>query len=199
MADVEVDAEEVVESSRIISVLAETNRRDRWTVPPRTAMVTFLARSFFDFRKAEAAGNTVVLDITCVFGKVTIVVPEGTDVELSGFSFLASATSDVASPDESTSHLPKLVIVAHTVFGRICVRTPNDGELGIIAATGAAAIGAAAIAELSSAWTDTTDASSGTTDAPNDRGFSTSASRDVPAEPSPGQPAREPQPVGSAV
>ena len=195
MADVKVDAEEAVESSRIISVLAETNRRDRWTVPPRTAMITFLARSFFDFRKAEAAGNTVVLDITCVFGKVTLVVPEGTDVELSGFSFLASATSDVASSDESTSHLPKLVIVAHTVFGRICVRTPNDAELGIIPATGAAAI-----AEVPSAWTDATDASSGATAAPvATAGFSTRESRDLPAEPSPGQPAREPQPVGSAV
>ena len=185
MADVTVDAEEAVESSRIISVLVETNRRDRWTVPPRTAMITFLARSFFDFRKAEAAGNTVVLDITCVFGKVTIVVPEGTDVELSGFSFLASATSDVASSDGSTSHLPKLVIIAHTVFGRICVRTPNDAELGIIAATDIAATDTAAI-----------DASSGATD---DGASSASAPRDAPAERSPGQPGREPQPVGSPV
>ncbi len=184
MADVKVDAVEALESSRIISVLAETNRRDRWTVPPRTAMITCLARSFFDFRKAEAAGNTVVLDITCVFGKVTIVVPEGTDVELSGFSFLASATSDVASSEGSTSHLPKLVIVAHTVFGRICVRTPTDAELGIIPTTGAAAIA---------------EAPSGTTTAPVEGGFSARASRDLPAERSPDQPAREPQPVGSAV
>ena len=191
MADVKVDAEEAVESSRIISVLAETNRRDRWTVPPRTAMITFLARSFFDFRKAEAAGNTVVLDITCVFGKVTLVVPEGTDVELSGFSFLASATSDVASSDESTSHLPKLVIVAHTVFGRICVRTPNDAELGIIPAADAAAI--------AEAPSGTADASSGAKAATVDGGFSARASRDLPAERSPDQPAREPQPVGSAV
>ena len=137
MAD-EVQSDEV-ESSRIISVLAESKRRDRWTVAPRTSMFTVLARSFFDFRKAEAIGKTVEMNVTCVFGKVTIVVPEGTDVELSGFSFLASATSDVVSSDESSSHLPKLIIVANTVFGRICVRTPNDEELGIVRATARAA------------------------------------------------------------
>ena len=81
---VAVAEDEELESIRIISVLAETSRRDRWTVAPCTGMITFLARSFFDFRKAEAIGKTVEMNVTCVFGKVTIVVPEGTDVELSG-------------------------------------------------------------------------------------------------------------------
>lgn len=122
MAD-EVQSDEV-ESSRIISVLAESKRRDRWTVAPRTSMFTVLARSFFDFRKAEATGDTVEINVVCVFGKVTLVVPEGTDVELSGMSFLASATSEVAVADKEPSHLPKLVIVGHTVFGKLRVRTP---------------------------------------------------------------------------
>ncbi len=121
-------AEEVksddVESSRIISVLAESKRRDRWTVAPRTSMFTVLARSFFDFRKAEATGDTVEINVVCVFGKVTLIVPEGTDVELSGMSFLASATCEVAASDTEPSHLPKLVVVGHTVFGKLSVRTP---------------------------------------------------------------------------
>ena len=125
--------EEAVESTLIVSVLAESNRRDRWTVAPNTSMFTLLARSFFDFRKAETSGKTVEIAVTCLFGKVTLVVPEGTDVQLSGFSFLASATSDVVSSDEPSS-LPKIVITANTVFGKLCVRTPNDAERGLLAA-----------------------------------------------------------------
>jgi hypothetical protein len=129
----EVVEDEEVESSRIISVLAQSNRRDRWTVAPNTSMFTLFARSFFDFRKAEATGKTVEIAVTCLFGKVTLVVPEGTDVQLSGFSFLASATSDVATADEPSS-VPKLIVTANTVFGKLCVRTPNDEERGIFPA-----------------------------------------------------------------
>jgi hypothetical protein len=120
------------ESTTIISVLAQSNRRDRWTVAPHTSMFTLLARSFFDFRQAETTGKAVEIAVTCVFGKVTLVVPEGTDVQLSGISFLASATSDVASSDEPSSR-PKLIVTAHTVFGKLCVRTPNEAERALLA------------------------------------------------------------------
>lgn len=123
--------EEEVESTVIMSVLAESNRRDRWTVAPNTSMFTLLARSFFDFRKAETSGETVQISVTCLFGKVTLVVPEGTDVQLSGFSFLASTTSDVVCSDEPST-LPKLIVTANTVFGKLCVRTPNDAERATI-------------------------------------------------------------------
>lgn len=125
----EDEVEDEPNVSRIISVLAETNRRDRWTVAPNTSMVTFLARSHFDFRQVEAEGKVVELDITCVFGNITIVVPEGTKVQLSGFSFLATANCDVASPEDATSPLPKIVVNATTVFGRISIRTPNAADL----------------------------------------------------------------------
>lgn len=143
----EEELEDEPDVSRIISVLAETNRRDRWTIAPNTSMVTFLARSHFDFRQVEAEGDVVVLDIICVFGHMTIVVPEGTKVQLSGFSFLASANCDVASPEDTTSPLPKIVVNATTVFGRISIRTPNAADLAPPVDTTAVAVALPAVEE----------------------------------------------------
>lgn len=159
MAKYEDDEEDVVdddedESTRIISVLAETNRRDRWAVSARTSMLTVLARSYFDFRKVEADGDVVELNIICVCGHITLVVPEGTKVQLSGFSFLASANSDVLDAPETPSPLPKLKVNATTVFGRISIRTPNAQDL-------APALAAAELAAATSATAATTPASDG--------------------------------------
>lgn len=173
--DDEVVEDDEVESDRIISVLAETNRRDRWTVAPNTSMFTVLARSHFDFRKVEAQGDTVEIDIVCVCGNITLVVPEGTKVQLSGFSFLASANSDVADPEgEQHSHLPKLIVNATTVLGKLHIRTPNESDAPPIADTAiettaeplpvAAAAAAAAPAEDVWGTADATDPA-GTTDA----------------------------------
>ena len=178
----EEELEDEPDVSRIISVLAETNRRDRWTVAPNTSMVTFLARSHFDFRQVEAEGDVVVIDIICVFGHVTIVVPEGTKVQLSGFSFLASANCDVASPEDTTSPLPKIVVNATTVFGRISIRTPNAADLAPPIDTTAVAVplpaveAPAAVDHAASVWApldataeDATDGTDDTADTADER------------------------------
>jgi hypothetical protein len=186
------DANDGPETSRIISVLAETNRRDRWTVAPSTSMFTFLARSHFDFRQVEAESDVVELNIVCGFGKVTIVVPEGTKVQLSGFSFLASANCDVASPEDATSPLPKIVINANTVFGRISIRTPNAADL-------APAVEATATDAATSDADDhplvTTDASghrAGADDSPADHPYEEAAGFAEPTRPSAAPPLAEP-------
>lgn len=124
----ENETSEELDESRIISVLAASNRRSRWTATPLTAIFSLFARSYYDFRLAEASGDSIEINAWCVFGSITFVVPEGTDVQLAGITFLASAESDVETSPNPPS-LPKLVITANTVFGKFRVRTPNEDEL----------------------------------------------------------------------
>jgi hypothetical protein len=133
----ENETSEERDESRIISVLAASNRRSRWTATPLTAIFSLFARSYYDFRLAEASGDVIEINAWCVFGSITFVVPEGTDVQLAGITFLASAESDVETSTNAPS-LPKLVITANTVFGKFRVRTPNEDEIAASAATSVA-------------------------------------------------------------
>ena len=84
----EVVEDEEVESSTIISVLAQSNRRDRWTVAPNTSMFTLFARSFFDFRKAEATGKTVEIAVTPSTARGVTIVARTVSFSCAGPSFL---------------------------------------------------------------------------------------------------------------
>ena len=61
--------------------------------------------------------------MTCAFGSVDFLVPDGTMVVLDGTSFLASARSDVAA--EGESRLPRIEITATTVLGRVKIVSPS--------------------------------------------------------------------------
>jgi hypothetical protein len=115
--------------SRIISVVAGCDRRDRWWLAGTTSVVSLFARSHLDLREVVTDPGVEVVDLTvlCVTGSVTIVVPEGTDVTLSGTSLLASSVCLVAA-GATASHLPRIEITATTVLGRIRVVTTPSGS-----------------------------------------------------------------------
>jgi hypothetical protein len=121
MADEDDDA---ITTSRIISVLAGCDRRDRWWLAPSTSLVSMFARSYLDLRDVvtDPSADVIEMNVLCAIGTVTIVVPEGTDVTLSGTSLLASSGS-LVEQGSGLSMLPRIVITATTVLGRMQVQT----------------------------------------------------------------------------
>ncbi len=108
-----------------VRALFGTTRRDaRWHLTDELDILCLSARARFDLRQVETTGNDVVeVTVTCAFGSVDFLVPDGTMVVLDGTSFLASARSDVAA--EGESRLPRIEITATTVLGRVKIVSPS--------------------------------------------------------------------------
>ena len=114
--------------TKVFSILGGTKRRDRWRVAQDTSILTVFGRTYLDLRQAGASEDLLDISIFTVFGSVTIVMPEGTDVRPSDGSFLASS-SCVVPASNSASHLPPIDIDATTILGRLRIRIANEKEL----------------------------------------------------------------------
>jgi hypothetical protein len=123
----------VEESSSIVSVLGTARRRNRWRLAAHLRVLAALGKVELDLRRAEAVGTEAAMDVVCVFGRVTVIVPEGADVALSGFSFLASSDSHVDGPPAEDT--PKLRIKATAVFAKVRVRSQPGGGRGSLVAS----------------------------------------------------------------
>ena len=110
--------------SNVRALLGTTRRDARWHLTDELDILCLFAQARFDLRQVETTGNEVVeVTVTCAFGSVDFVVPDGTMVVLDGTSFLASARSDVAA--EGESELPRIEITATTVLGRVKIVSPS--------------------------------------------------------------------------
>jgi hypothetical protein len=103
--------------SRIVSVFGGNRRRSRWLLAGETSILNVFGRSCLDLREVECRSAEVSMTVLAVLGSVTILVPEGADVRLSGASFLASSDCLVVRTG-GASPLPPLMVTATTVMGR---------------------------------------------------------------------------------
>ena len=110
--------------SQVRALVGTTRRDSRWHLTDELEILCLFARARFDLREVETTGNDVVeVTVTCAFGSVDFIVPDGTVVVLDGTSFLASARSDVTA--EGDSELPRIEITATTVLGRVKIISPS--------------------------------------------------------------------------
>ncbi len=113
---------DVNDVGRIMSVFGANMRRNRWLLASDTTVFNVCGRSILDLRLAETRSDRVEMTVLAVLGSVMVVVPEGSDVRLSGSSFLASSDCLVEHTGEA-SHLPPIMVTATTVLGRMIVKS----------------------------------------------------------------------------
>jgi hypothetical protein len=106
-----------------VSLIGGLTRRGRWRVPERTICVTVLGGVDLDLREAQLAASVVQVQAITVLGGVTVRVPRGIRVEVTGFSLLGSRRVRV---DESAvgPHAPTVVVQAFLVLGGLDIRNP---------------------------------------------------------------------------
>lgn len=83
--------------STLISLIGDIRRRGRWALRRRTTAVMVLGDIELDLRGAVVteAGDTVDIDVYGLIGDVTVVVPEGVDADLGGFTVLGDRRVDL--------------------------------------------------------------------------------------------------------
>lgn len=76
--------------SWFLAVLASTVRRGRWRLGPSSQAIAVMGECVLDLRQAEVAGNQSHILAIAVMGSITVIVPEGIDVDLSGAAVMGS-------------------------------------------------------------------------------------------------------------
>jgi class 3 adenylate cyclase len=71
-----------------VAVMSGSQAKGRWRVGGRTTAVAVMGGCDMDLRHAEIEGPEIVITAVAFWGGIHIVVPEGFDVELGGFSFM---------------------------------------------------------------------------------------------------------------
>ena len=105
---------------RLVAVLSGLDRKGRWRLGSDTVALTFLGGVDLDLREAEIEAAESQLTLYTVLGGADIKVPEGVDLEVTGFSLLGG--KDVHGGRRPVAPgAPKLTIRAFTLLGGVSV------------------------------------------------------------------------------
>ncbi len=108
-----------------VAVMSGHSTKGRWRISGRTNAVAVMGGCDMDLRRAEIDGPEVEITAVAFWGGVNIIVPEGFDVELQGFSFMGGRElrlRDVPMVRGS----PRIVVRGFAVMGGIVVKSrPN--------------------------------------------------------------------------
>ena len=95
-------------------------------LPPRRAASVF-GDVRIDLRELRTDVALLELTLWSVFGDVDVIVAEGVDAELDGWSVLGCRATDLA-PVPRLTGTPRVAVRAHSVFGDLRLRTLAPGE-----------------------------------------------------------------------
>jgi len=111
------------EPQRLTAILSSDGRRGRWRVPPRLEVRSVLGECTLELQSATLTSHHTVIEARTLLGSVSIYVPEGVDVHLTGSAILGSKYSDLRGTPAPGA--PVIQIRAHAVLGEISVKHPK--------------------------------------------------------------------------
>ena len=111
----------------VVAIMGGEERTGRWRPARRTNAVSFMGGVDIDLREAELADGAEIL-ATAVMGAVTITVPPGVSVEMSGFALMGGNTG----PNDRSLPLPDAPVVhvrAYSLMGGVVVERKKRRQL----------------------------------------------------------------------
>jgi hypothetical protein len=109
----------------LVAIFSSSHRRGRFTLDDESAVVAAFGDCTLDLSEASIEGPNPLVTAVAAFGNVTIVVPEGIDVNLQGFPFFGSTRCDTGST-RALPGSPVVTVRAFAAFGDVRVRLPRD-------------------------------------------------------------------------
>jgi hypothetical protein len=103
----------------VVAIMGGEQRKGRWRPSRRTNAIAVMGGVDIDLREAELADGAEIL-ATAVMGAVTITVPPGVSVEMSGLAVMGGNTG----PDDKSLPLPDAPVVhvrAYSLMGGVVV------------------------------------------------------------------------------
>jgi hypothetical protein len=106
----------------IVSVMGGTERRGRWRLASSTNVVCVMGGAELDLRHAELEDLDSTITVVAIMGGAEIIVPEGVDVDVSGFAFMGGKEFK-PGPTPPPPSAPSVRIKAYALMGGIEVKT----------------------------------------------------------------------------
>jgi uncharacterized protein DUF1707/cell wall-active antibiotic response 4TMS protein YvqF len=121
LADLQTAAALPADAPEVLTaVLGNQTRKGRWRVPARMAAWSVLGDCHLELQDAVLSSPVTTIQARTTLGSVTIFVPEGVEVRLSGSVILGSHSSDVGS--DPLPGAPVIEVQARAVLGSVTVK-----------------------------------------------------------------------------
>jgi len=109
--------------AQISTVLGNESRKGPWVIPPHLTVRSVLGDCHLEMQNAVIRQHLTTIDATARFGSVTIFVPDGIEVRISGRAVLGARSSQLRG--EPRPGAPVLEIRCDVVCGAVTVRSPK--------------------------------------------------------------------------
>jgi len=106
----------------ITAVLGNESRKGPWVVPAHLTVRSVLGDCHLEMQQAVIRQHVTTIDATVRFGSVTIFVPNGLDVRMTGRAVLGAKSSELSG--EPRPGAPVIVVHCDVFCGAITVRRP---------------------------------------------------------------------------
>jgi hypothetical protein len=110
----------------VIAIMSEEAARGRWRPAPETTAVGIMGNAIVDLQGAEYEGDELKISAVAFMGGVEIIVPEGVEVELSGFAIMGDRSNKIDAP--VLPDAPLVRVDAYAIMGAVEVRHPKKKE-----------------------------------------------------------------------
>ena len=110
---------------RLVNVMGDIKLDGGAPVPRRAG--TGLGDIRIDLRDLRTDADVVELDLFSGLGDIEVIVPEGVDAQLEGWTVLGNRKIDLA-PVPRLAGTPRVVVRAHAIFGDLTLRSLAPGE-----------------------------------------------------------------------
>jgi hypothetical protein len=118
-------------AEKITAVLGNESRKGPWVVPPYMEVRSVLGDCHLEMHQAVIRQPVTTIHASVRFGSVTIYVPDGVDVRLTGRAILSAKSSELRG--EPKPGAPVLVVRCDLFCGAVTVRRPAMDLKGAIA------------------------------------------------------------------
>jgi Domain of unknown function (DUF1707)/Cell wall-active antibiotics response 4TMS YvqF len=107
----------------ITAVLGNESRKGPWVVPAHLTVRSVLGDCHLEMQQAAIRQHVTTIDATARFGSVSIFVPDGIDVRMTGRAVLGAKSSELRG--EPRPGAPVIVVHCDVLCGAITVRRPG--------------------------------------------------------------------------
>ncbi len=111
----------------VLSLFGGSRQTGRWRIEGRTRAIAILGGCELDLRHAEIPGSEVVITCFAILGGIAITVPEGVEVDLSGFTLVGGRELALAETRRRPG-TPLVRVRAFGVLGGISVESSRQRE-----------------------------------------------------------------------
>jgi Cell wall-active antibiotics response 4TMS YvqF len=125
-----VGAELVPERRGMVTFLSSVRREGDWIVPRLLRVVSFMGNAELDLTRALLASGTSQIEVKCVLGSITIIVPPDLRLECEVDAVLGSAEVVRGAPSATTPDAPTVRVTGTSFLGSVEVKIVDPDAPG---------------------------------------------------------------------